>query len=436
MKKSNGFKVRELLHKLKEALLNNIFLKIISIIFALLIWGYVIDTTPDLTRSRFVENLSVSVTGTNALNNYGLALATDVYQDFQGAIDANVNVSQKEFARLSGENISVFLDVSNIRSAGLHEIPLTATATHGTVTNLYPESITVNVEYLDTREVPIEVIMTGTSKDDHWYSVNEQSVNPQTVTISGPASIVQEATRAIAQIDITGQASSFRRAAMLRLQDAAGEPISTRLLSRSSSTCSASIDIYPTKEIPVTADASQIVVAEGFEIAEITFQPAEITIAAQSALLDGIDELPVEIPDNMPVLNKTYTKRLSLSKLPDFKFMSTNQVYMTITLREKVASAVINNIPIQILGLGDGYEAFFTPSVVSVMATGEQSSINTLTKEDVYAYVDLSSLMRGTYQLPVFIGNNSGITYDLITPQFIKTFITDANRNVMTPMEE
>ncbi len=436
MKKFGGFKIRELLRTIKEALLNRIFLKIISVLFALLIWAYIIDTTPDLTRSRFVENLSVSVTGTTSLNNYGLALATDVYQEYQGVIDANVDVSQKEYARLSGDNVSVFLDVSNIRSAGMHEIPLTATSAHGTVTNLYPESITVRIEYLDTREVPIEIEMTGTTKDDYWYSVNEQSVNPQTVTVSGPASVVQGATRAVAQIDITGQTSSFRRAAILRLQDTDGEPISTRLLTRSSSTCSVSVDVYPTKEIPVTADASQIVVADGFEIAEITFQPATITIAAQSALLDGIEELPVEIPDNMPVLNKTYTKRLSLSKLPDFKFMSTNQVYMTITLREKVSSTAVYNIGVEMLGLGEEYEAFMPPTMVSVMATGAYSKVYGLTKDDVYAYVDLSGLMRGTYYMPVFIGNNQEVSYDLITPQFIKVVITDSKRNVMTPMEE
>lgn len=417
-------------------LLNNIFLKIISVVFALLIWAYIIDTTPDLTRTRMVEDLNVSVTGTTALNNNGLALSTDVYQEYMGAVSANVSVSQKEYARLSGDNVSVFLDVSNIRSAGTHEITLTASSARGTVTKLYPETITVKVEYLDTREVPIEVEMTGSNKEDYWYYVNEKSLNPQTVTISGPASVVQNASRAVARVDITGQENSFRRASILRLQDNENEPINTRLLSRSSSTCSVSIEVYPTKEIPVTADASQIIVAEGYEIAEISFQPASITIAAQSALLEGIEELPVEIPDNMPVLNKTYTKRLSLSKLPDFKFMSTNQVYMTITLREKVSSAAFYNIPVNVLGLDDDMEAIISPTMVSVMSNGAHSLISGLTENDIYAYADLSGLMRGTYHLPVFIGNNPGVSYDLITPQFLKVVITDSKRNVVTFMEE
>lgn len=436
MKKINGSVIRECLLNIKSALMNRLFLKILSGVLALLIWAYIIDSTPNLTRSKYVENLSVSVTGTTSLNNYGLALATDVYLDYQNAIEANVDVSQKEYARLSDENISVYLDVSGIRSAGMHEIPLTATSTRGTVTNLYPESISVLIDYLDTREVPIEVEMEGTNKDDHWYSVNENSVNPQTVTVSGPASIVQNAARAVAQVDITGQSASFRRAAILRLQDSEGNAISTRLLSRSSSTCSVTIDVYPVKELPVTVDASQITVADGFEIADITFQPATITVAAQSALLDEINELPVEIPDNIPVLNKTLTRRLSLSKLPDFKFMSTNQVYMTITLREKIISEAVSNISVETLGLSDEYEAIMIPNTVSVMVTGPQTKVKALTKNDIYVYADLSNLMRGTYHLPVFIGNNSDLSYDLITPQFIKVIISDSKRNVSYPMEE
>ncbi len=421
----SGSKIPEWLQTVKEALLNRIFLKIISVVLALIIWAYIIDTTPNLTRSRYVEDLSISVSGTTTLNNYGLALATDVYQEFQGVIDANVEVSQKEYSHVSRDTMSVFLDVSNVRSAGLHEIPLTATSAHGTVTNIYPEALTVKIEYLDTREVPIEVEMTGARKDNFWYSVNEQSVNPQTITISGPASIVQNATSAIASLDITGQENSFRRASILRIQDANGEAVDTRLLTRSSSTCSVSVDVYPIKEIPVTADASQIIVAEGYEIAEITFQPAAITIAAQSALLDGIDEIPVEIPDNMPVLSKTYTMRLSLSKLPDFKFMSTNQVYMTITLKEKIVSDAVNNIKINTLGLSEGLKADMAPEYVSVMITGAYSKVKALTNEKVYVYVDLTDLACGKYRLPVYIGNNSELSFDLITPQYIDVTISD-----------
>ena len=423
--------IREWLLTIKEALLNRIFVKIISLVLALILWSYIIDSTPDLTRSRYVEGISVSVTGTTALNNNGLALATDVYHDFQNAINANVDVSQKVYSRVTNDNVTVLLDVSHIRSAGMHEIPLTATSTHGNVTSLYPETLTVMVEYMDTREVPIEIELTGSMKDNYWYSINESSVNPQTITVSGPASVVQEATSVIAQVDVTGQGATFRRAAILRMLDSEGEQLNTRLLSRSSSTCSESVDVYPTKELPDTGDASQIMVAEGYEIADITFQPSTITVAAKAGLLEDLDVLPLEIPDNMPTLNKTYTKRLSVSKLPEFKFMSTNQVYMTITIREKKVSRIINSVPIEILGLSDEYEAMLMPSSISVAVTGPSSEIGNLKAEDIYIYTDVSSLVNGTYSLPLFIGNKTGLEYDLIPPQFIKVVITDAHKNVM-----
>lgn len=436
MKDNNGAKIRSWLQTLKEALMHRVFLKILSLVLALLLWAYIIDTTPDLTRSRFVEGLSVTVTGTTTLNNNGLALATDVYSEYQSAINANVDIAQKMYSRASNENITVFLDVSNVRSAGLHEIPLTATSTHGTVTHLYPESITVMIEYIDTREVPIEVELTGSMKDNYWYSVNESSVNPQTITVSGPASVVQDASSVVAQVDITGQNASFRRAAILRMLDSNQEVITTRLLTRSSSTCSVSIDVYPTKELPVTADASQIVVEDGYEIQEITFQPPTITVAAQSALLDDLDEIPLEIPNNMAALNKTYTKRLSVSRLPEFKFMSTNQVYMTITVKEKEVTATLNNVPIDPFGLSGEYNAILYPTYVSVMVKGPADVVRQITKDDIYVYCDLSSLNPGTYSVPVFIGNNSDLKCDLITPQFIKVQITDTHRNGFTVMED
>ena len=56
------------------------------------------------------------------------------------------------------------------------------------------------------------------------------------------------------------------------------------------------------------------------------------------------------------------------------------------------------------------------PDTLSVMGTGVYSKVNAFTRKDVYVYAGMSNLFKGTYQLPVFIGNNSGLSYDLITP--------------------
>lgn len=56
------------------------------------------------------------------------------------------------------------------------------------------------------------------------------------------------------------------------------------------------------------------------------------------------------------------------------------------------------------------------PDTLSVMGTGAYSKVNAFTRKDVYVYAGMSNLFKGTYQLPVFIGNNSRLSYDLITP--------------------
>ena len=69
---------REMGKRLWHALTGHLWLKLLSLLFAIILWIYIIDSTPSLTRSKHMSGLSISVTGTSSLNVYGLALATDV----------------------------------------------------------------------------------------------------------------------------------------------------------------------------------------------------------------------------------------------------------------------------------------------------------------------------------------------------------------------
>lgn len=409
---------------LKHFFTKNIGLKLLSLLITLVFWAYIIDTTPTLTREKYIEGLSVSVSGSSALNAQGLALATDVYKDYVGKIDAMVKVSQNQFSKVNSANIGVVLDVTNVRSAGTHQLSLSAVSVYGEVTRLYPDTITVQIDNLDSRDVPIEVVITGATKDDLWYSADTESLNPQSITISGPASIVQNAAGVNAAIDVTNHTSPFRRTALLTIVDQSGQALNNRLLSRSSSTCSVSVNVYPTKELSVYVDAHELNVKDGYVIDSISFQPATITVAAEQTLLDDLESLPLEIPDNMPEAEKTFTKRFPLSRLSELKYVSTRQVYMNVSISEENDTCAIDDIVLHVNHLTDGFTASIYPPDFNVQVTGPRSQIENLTSENVYAYVDTSNLSEGTYELPVIIGNNPHFSYASLTPSVVKVVIT------------
>lgn len=424
-----GKMIKSFFLRLKNALTNRIGLKLLSLILALILWNYIIDSTPSLTRAKKVEGLNVSVSGVSTLNNNGLALLTDVFNEYAGSVTATVDISQKEYYRASYETLSVYADVSNIRTIGTHIIPLTAVSNKGTVKSLEPANIKVVVESLDSREVPVQVNLVGDKKDHYWYSVNEASVNPQMITVSGPASLVLQINTVTANVDITGHTQSMRRASLLNMQNSTGEDLNKRLLSRSSSTCSVTVDIYPTKEIPLKANASEISVADGYEIVDISFQPPVVTVAAEQTLLDDLDSLFVEIPSSDTPLTQTRTKRTNITRLSEFKYISSRQAVMTVTVREVSASKTLTAVPIEIYGLANGYDAYLSNLTAAVTVHGYASDIEELEAKDIKVYVDVNNLGSGMYSLPTYVWNQPNISYDQVTPEYVTVTITRNHKN-------
>ena len=403
---------REMGKRLWHALTGHLWLKLLSLLFAIILWIYIIDSTPSLTRSKHMSGLSISVTGTSSLNVYGLALATDVYSEYQGEISAVVEAPQNQLSRVTRGSIDVSLDVSNIRVEGTYDVPLLAESRFGTVTKLYPDSVTV---HMDT--------------EHYWYNVETDSVNPQQITVSGPMSDVQTVFGIRAQLDVSDQTASFRRSALVSLLDQSRETIPTsRLLKKSASTCAIKVDIYPKKDLSVVLDPSQLGVADGYEITSISFMPPTITVAAEPDLLEDLEHLPLKIPDKLKNASptKSFTETLSFSNLSEFKYVSSKQVYMTVTISEIQDTNLLSDIPVKTFGLPDGLTATLSADRFSVQVTGPRSQVAELESGDVYAYVDLTGLSAGTYELPIVIGNNPELSYASLTPSTIKVTLEEA----------
>lgn len=420
---------REMGKRLWHALTGHLWLKLLSLLFAIILWIYIIDSTPSLTRSKHMSGLSISVTGTSSLNVYGLALATDVYSEYQGEISAVVEAPQNQLSRVTRGSIDVSLDVSNIRVEGTYDVPLLAESRFGTVTKLYPDSVTVHVESLDSRDMPIEVNLNGMDTEHYWYNVETDSVNPQQITVSGPMSVVQTVFGIRAQLDVSDQTASFRRSALVSLLDQSRETIPTsRLLKKSASTCAIKVDIYPKKDLSVVLDPSQLGVADGYEITSISFMPPTITVAAEPDLLEDLEHLPLKIPDKLKNASptKSFTETLSFSNLSEFKYVSSKQVYMTVTISEIQDTNLLSDIPVKTFGLPDGLTATLSADRFSVQVTGPRSQVAELESDDVYAYVDLTGLSAGIYELPIVIGNNPELSYASLTPSTIKVTLEEA----------
>lgn len=381
-------------------LANNVWIKLLSLLLAILLWNYVITSNPSITRPKTIGSLTGYVTGQTTLNANRLALLEDP-TDALSSISVTVEAPQAYYARVSGENVQVSLDLSSVRTAGTQEVPLRAVSSYGRVTDISPESLTLTFEALDSRSVPINSLLSGDMQEDFWYSITR--MNPSYLTVSGAASVVRNIGSATAYVDITGHDSPFTQAQPFVLLDTTGEEISAEMLNLSSSSVSVSVDIYPCKELPVSTELANVVTgqpAEGYVVQSVTMQPETITVAADADLLDGLSELMIQ-PVSVDGMSQSFTARAAIAPLSGVRNLSSEQVYVNVTISEASIGGRIDDVSVLVAGKGEGLSVEYNS--MSVYVTGPRSVVEQLQQDGVFVSVDLTGLGAGTYEIePVF----------------------------------
>ena len=384
-----------------NALAHNIGLKLLSLLLAILLWNYVISTNTSITRARTINGLTGYVTGQSTLSANGLALLRNPADELSN-ISVTVEAPQTYYTRVSAENVQVRLDLSSVRTAGTQEVPLQATSAYGRVTEISPESLTLTFEAQDSRSVPINATLTGRMQDDYWYNMTR--INPSNLSVSGAASVVRSISSAAAYVDVTGHRVPFTQAQPYVLIDTStGGEISQEMLNRSSSSVSVSVDVYPTKELPVSTDLANVITgqpAEGYVVQSVSMQPETVTVAADQELLEGLTELMVE-PVNVDGQSQSFMARAAISQLSGLRNLSSEQVYVNVVISEASISSWIDNVGVLVTGKGEGLSVQY--NALRVYVTGPRSDVERIQEEGVFASLDLSGLAAGTYEIsPAF----------------------------------
>lgn len=170
----------------------------------------------------------------------------------------------------------------------------------------------------------------------------------------------------------------------------------------------------PSKEVPikvVLAEDSEV--SFGLAIDSIEVSETKVTVYGDESVLDNLNYIPVEI--DVSDLKEDTEYKLELPTPVGIRSMSVNNVTVTVTLAS-VSNKTIENIGIEPRNLADNLKVQAldeSSSVVSVTLKGVSSVVDTITADDVLAYIDLSDYKTpGTYEVPVQVeGNDVRVQY-------------------------
>ncbi len=162
----------------------------------------------------------------------------------------------------------------------------------------------------------------------------------------------------------------------------------------------------PIKVVPVGE------VASGAAIASINSSITKVTLYGDEDALNDIENIEVKIDVNG--LNEDKTFQTSIEKPSGVRSISDKNITVKVTM-EKETSKEFDGVSIELQNLGNNLKAFGkteNDTKVTVIVKGTSSVLNSLTTEDIKAFVDLSDLTEGEWEVPVKVtGSDLKLSY-------------------------
>jgi len=180
------------------------------------------------------------------------------------------------------------------------------------VVETIPETIIVNLENLESIDIPVKVRPTGTTP--FGYELGDISSTKNIVSVAGPASLIDRVSDAVADINITGLTLPIEQTVNLVPRGSGGGEI--RGVSIDPPSLGVSIDIQRSTlsrtlplNVKITGDPSN-----GYRISDINVSPVAIAIEGTLSALQQLNYLALDEVDVKGAL-KNITKEL-LIKFP------------------------------------------------------------------------------------------------------------------------
>ncbi len=394
-----------------DALIRHPVLKLFSLFIAVLLWSVLIASDGTLTREKTFPSVEVTVLGQDALRARGLVVMEDV-SELLPTVKVKAEVSQAAFDRVTSAGFTPRIDLSRLTLTGEQDVPVTVGSTiNGTVTAIDPPTVKLTVErYITRTRVPVVAVTTGSIPRGLW--ADAPRVDPQLVSVSGPAQLVERVARVVAKQDrasLTGETTPERTAVPFVLEDARGNAIDAtqlRVTYEGVILTSAILETWCYPETEQLLDMRSTVVgkpAAGYELTDILAEPDSVYIATEAEKLEAETRVLAEAPINIEGATDTVIATVRIKRANDVKHMSAEEATITAVITEKTEQRALRALPVAIEGLSDAYTAKLSQSRLSLTVKGPFHWVTELKEADVYLSVSAAGLLPGTYAVPVKI---------------------------------
>lgn len=401
---------------MKKILTNNILLKILSLLFAILLWLVVVNID-DPTVSKTISGIPVVIQDENVLTEQNQVYevisgdsATIVVKGPRSCIDKMTKddfVAEASFSEMSNV-YAVPITVRNRYAKYEKSVDITQKTT----------TMTLEVENIITRTLEIQIKETGVMPTG--CMMGSESIVPTTVEVSAPESVINAISKAVVEVNLAKYNKTQSVSLPIYFYTETGSRVDLGTHAKlSEETAVVSMNVYSVKEVPLKFSTVGTP-KEGYSLTDVECDVQTVKIAGDNVSdIDSIT-IPSEVLD---VNGKSSDVQISIDitgYLPDgvVLYNDENSKVNVVAKIEKliVKKFKVSNKDIEVRNLPTGYTmSYIGESTVTLQLRGLSSVLDGFTEESLAPYIDLREAVEGENLITVNVTLSDNIT-EVVTP--------------------
>ena len=409
-----------MINKIKQTLTHNFGYKLLALLLGFLVWLLILNTE-DPVETRDITDIVITEINAEQITEAGKAYS---FEDDVNTVSVRVRGKSSLVSRLTRNDFSAVVDLSKLSITGAVTADVTCPRYAGLEITPIGSSTVLNVEIEDVLKKSFNVRVVTSSNAPAGKYIGTGTATPNLVTVSGPASVVEQIKEAVVDVSVTSfNAGDITTDSELVLRRSNGDEVKTSSLTISQNTISVTVPIYNTKSVPVKLEVSGEP-AEGYELISYEYEPKEITLAGPDEALAGIDEITLQTYDlsgakasveDTITVSSDMTEELPSGVLftdtePEIAFAADIQPIIEKTIDISLDKVLLNNTK-----TGYSYEKSAslsdnTSTTVSITVSGAKEYVDQLTAANLNVSADCSKCTSGNNTIVLTVELDNGLT--------------------------
>ncbi len=414
-----------------SSVLKNIGSLFLSLLLAILVWTVAIQEQNPPREDDYNHDIPVTVVPPAA----GL-VSIDV---MPATVRLRLLAPESSWTTLRPAKFKAVIDLSTL-PAGFNDVPIRVAVSDPQIKILSqdPQVVTINLQAEQTITLPVKVLVMDIPP--LGYVHRAPVVLPETVKITGPASLVGRVEETVSEVFIRNSKETITSMRQVLVKDRETQSLTGLKVDPAKVEVTLPIEQrFGYKDVSVSA-VVEGQVAPGYWVSNVSVEPATLTIVGNPNVLSSIPGFIETAPVNLNQATADIVRTVPLNLpngvtvvLPQKETSGASGVQVTVTVSAIESGQTVRRPVIQ-QGVDPAYWWSASPQQAEVILSGPIPRLQTLRPNDVKVIVDLFGLKPGVYKVEPTVFVPDGLRVEAILPQLIEITLGTQSLPLFSPL--